>query len=424
MYALPASQARGLSLWPFSSPKPSTPSPSPAPETTVAPTPAQDAVVNSSATTAVTSTGSATASSPTDIASSAALDPSSLTSALEGLELETNTVLAPDQLGYLHSLGLDFGWGPSSLVMWTLEHLHVLLGSPPWCLTLAAFAVLMRLAVLRPSLRSAANGERLQELYATPVAKELQLRMKESLARGDRGDALAANAELRQLMRARGLGNPLRGLVVPLLTVPIFFGAFKVLRAMCGIPVPALREGGLAWWTDLTVPDPYFALPIATGAVTVLMISRMVRTMPDQQAGMMKLMMYVIGPLGVWFTISLPAALQWYFLITGLGASAQALMLQSPTWRRRLGLPPRKVPVAAPGLSSPAQGGPASIVESLNPVDRFKEALKQARGNRDEKLRNNQTKESLERARKHEEKRASEDREAYLRRRDEVLRRK
>jgi YidC/Oxa1 family membrane protein insertase len=319
------------------------------------------------------------------------------------------------------------------MVLWTLEHLHLALGSPGWCITLAAFGILLRAAVFRPSLKSAANGERLQELYATPAAKALQQRMKESMARGDQADALAANSELRQLMRARGVGNPLRGLIVPALTIPVFFGAFKVLRAMADLPVPALREGGLAWWADLTVPDPYFALPIATGAVTVFMLRRMVSTMPPQQAGVVKLMMYVVGPLGVWFTISLPAALQFYFLVTGIGASAQALVMQSNTWRRRFGLPPRKItappggsPVAGAtgGATGAAAASGSTLAGSLNPIDNFKKAFDQARGGRDEKLRNNQTKDSLERARKHEDKRASEDREAYLRRREEALRRK
>jgi len=37
---------------------------------------------------------------------------------------------------------------------------------------------------------------------------------------------------------------------------------------MANLPVESMKTGGLAWFTDLTVSDPYFALPV----MTVLML--------------------------------------------------------------------------------------------------------------------------------------------------------
>lgn len=31
------------------------------------------------------------------------------------------------------------------------------------------------------------------------------------------------------------------------------------------IKVPSFKEGGAFWFTDLTTPDPFYALPILTG---------------------------------------------------------------------------------------------------------------------------------------------------------------
>jgi YidC/Oxa1 family membrane protein insertase len=33
---------------------------------------------------------------------------------------------------------------------------------------------------------------------------------------------------------------------------------------MTGLPVPGFETGGMAWFTDLTVADPYYILPVAS----------------------------------------------------------------------------------------------------------------------------------------------------------------
>jgi YidC/Oxa1 family membrane protein insertase len=35
---------------------------------------------------------------------------------------------------------------------------------------------------------------------------------------------------------------------------------------MAYLPVESLRTGGILWFTDLTVPDPFYALPLMTMA--------------------------------------------------------------------------------------------------------------------------------------------------------------
>lgn len=44
------------------------------------------------------------------------------------------------------------------------------------------------------------------------------------------------------------------------------------LRGMANVPVESLRTGGIWWFTDLTVPDQYFLLPIITSATLLLTI--------------------------------------------------------------------------------------------------------------------------------------------------------
>lgn len=46
--------------------------------------------------------------------------------------------------------------------------------------------------------------------------------------------------------------------------MPIFISVFIGLRAMATLPVASMATGGVLWFTDLTIPDPYYILPILT----------------------------------------------------------------------------------------------------------------------------------------------------------------
>lgn len=34
------------------------------------------------------------------------------------------------------------------------------------------------------------------------------------------------------------------------------------IREMASVPIESMKTGGLLWFTDLTVPDPYYVLPL------------------------------------------------------------------------------------------------------------------------------------------------------------------
>lgn len=43
---------------------------------------------------------------------------------------------------------------------------------------------------------------------------------------------------------------------------------FFALKGMSNAPVESMKEGGLFWFTDLTICDPYYILPVLT-SITV-----------------------------------------------------------------------------------------------------------------------------------------------------------
>lgn len=44
------------------------------------------------------------------------------------------------------------------------------------------------------------------------------------------------------------------------------------LRGMSSAPVESMKTGGLFWFTDLTVPDQYYLLPLITSATLAVTI--------------------------------------------------------------------------------------------------------------------------------------------------------
>lgn len=69
--------------------------------------------------------------------------------------------------------------------------------------------------------------------------------------------------------------NSVTAAMIPMLVqAPLFMSFFLTLRAMTGYPVEKMAEEGLFWFKDLTLADPYYALPIFTSA-TLFMVIKM-----------------------------------------------------------------------------------------------------------------------------------------------------
>jgi YidC/Oxa1 family membrane protein insertase len=54
--------------------------------------------------------------------------------------------------------------------------------------------------------------------------------------------------------------------------MPIFISVFWGLRGMATLPVESMTQGGILWFVDLTVPDPYYLLPLLTSATMLATI--------------------------------------------------------------------------------------------------------------------------------------------------------
>ena len=164
-----------------------------------------------------------------------------------------------EHIGYLKELGLDFGWGPTSMMQWLLEHVHIYSGFA-WAGTIVATVTIVRFALLKSFLDASDMNARMQKIK--PVTDVQIKKMAEARAKEDRPMLMAASAERNRLNREAGV--KFWKVLVPFVQIPLGFGTFRLLRGMGTLPVPGFDTGGALWFQDLTMPDPYGILIIST----------------------------------------------------------------------------------------------------------------------------------------------------------------
>lgn len=150
-----------------------------------------------------------------------------------------------------------------------LEHTHVYCGTPWWA-SIALTAVIIRVAFLKLYIDAADNGAKMARV--APQTKPLHAKMMDLQRAGDQGAVMAVRRDI-QVINARA-GVKMWKSMLPMVQMFTGYGTFVLLRAMAKLPVPGLETGGALWFQNLTIPDPYFILPLAAAGVlhTVLRV--------------------------------------------------------------------------------------------------------------------------------------------------------
>ena len=108
--------------------------------------------------------------------------------------------------------------------------------------------------------------------------------------------------------------NPLGGCLPLLLQLPILFALFGVLRN--GI----IPKDSSFLWLKLSVPDPFYVLPVLNGAVSFFQQKLMGSADSNPQ---MKNMMYIFPVMMIYISYRMPSGLQLYWLTSSLIAVIQ-----------------------------------------------------------------------------------------------------
>ncbi|KAK5013347.1 dihydroorotase, partial [Cryomyces antarcticus] len=267
----------------------------------------------------------------------------------------------PEHIGYLKEIGLDYGWGVTSTIQWTLEHVHIWTGTPWWS-SIIITAVLIRLTLIRLNIKASDNAARQAAMMA--ITKPLTDKMT-ALKHAGRNDQIPeVYQELRVAYKRAGI-NPLAAFFPAIVQGVVGYCTFKLFRAMANLPVPGLENGGFLWLRDLTIADPIYVLPLLTAGAFHLAVRRGGESgVQNLQPMMLKFMLYGAPALMFTFMLWMPACLQLSFATASVLGILQARLLQNPDIRARLGIAPIVRAATAPAESTPPPPAGARTIDA------------------------------------------------------------
>ena len=138
-----------------------------------------------------------------------------------------------------------------------LEYVHMYAGTPWWGSTVIVI-VIIRTLLLKLYFDSADTNARYKLIKN--IEAPLQERYKQAMRTQDAAETRKVWSEMNALRASAGM--KMWKQFVPLVQIPISFSLFRLQRGMSTLPAPGYETGGFLWVKDLTVPDPYFIMPI------------------------------------------------------------------------------------------------------------------------------------------------------------------
>jgi len=257
----------------------------------------------------------------------------------------------PKQFKTLKALGhdledtIDFGWfiyGSWSIVKAVAKPLfHVLVYLYDYTQNYGIAIILLtcgiKLLFVPLQYKSYKSMQGMQKIQ--PKVQALQAKFKDDRER--------LNRELIKLYKEHKV-NPVGGCLPMLLQMPAFISLFNILY----MTVDLRRAPFMLWVTDLSVPDPYYVLPILMGVSMVIQQKIMPTTMDPTQAKMM-----LILPVFLTFLfLTFPAGLVLYWLTNNTLTILQQFITDRFILKRHLEEPGKNTGQEGAGDSSGQDG--------------------------------------------------------------------
>ncbi|WDT86160.1 membrane protein insertase YidC [Alteromonas sp. 009811495] len=213
-------------------------------------------------------------------------------------------------------LTVDYGflWWISKYLFALLQFLHSLVNN--WGVAIILITIVVKGAMYWLTKKQYESMARMRNL--APKMQQLKDRF------GD--DRQKMSQAMMELYRKEKV-NPMGGCLPLLLQMPIFLALYWVLMES----VELRHADFVLWITDLSVKDPYFVLPILTGASMYLLQKLQPTTITDpMQQKIMQWMPVAMSVFFLWF----PAGLVLYWLVSNVITLVQAKMIYASMEKR------------------------------------------------------------------------------------------
>lgn len=225
---------------------------------------------------------------------------------------EAITEIAAQNADTIASVGMKYGdlkamglvhFSPVGGLETILEAVHISTGLPWWA-TIAATTVAIRTMLVPFIVKLQGNTARLHNVK--PQLERLTENMKLAKESNDTAALARFSAQTQELF-AKNDCNPIKSLILPLIQAPVMISFYLALRDMANLPVPQFQDGGLAWFTDLTIADPSYVLPVASSLGFLAIMELGSEAGGVAQPKMMKNVMRVMAVAMVPLTMNFPS---------------------------------------------------------------------------------------------------------------------
>ncbi|XP_043466173.1 mitochondrial inner membrane protein OXA1L-like [Leptopilina heterotoma] len=247
------------------------------------------------------------------------------------------TIIEPEvaeKISEIASAGLGSYWTPVGCVQNTLEFLHSTL-EIPWWASIIALTVVVRLACFPLVIKAQKATAELSKYL--PEILNIQDKITRARKAGDKEAVERYAIELHRAVNGKEL-IPFKPFVPSVIQGSLALSVFLALQGMAKVPLKSMEEGGIFWFTNLCVNDPYYILPLMSCATLTLLLKSSLNTMPMDKITK-KLFIFVM-PIGILFFIkSFPASTLVYWVTTNSVTLLQHHVLKIPSVKNYYGLP-------------------------------------------------------------------------------------
>ncbi|MBU2978439.1 membrane protein insertase YidC [Alteromonas sp. C1M14] len=215
-------------------------------------------------------------------------------------------------------LTVDYGilWWLSQPLFALLQFIHSMVGN--WGVAIILITVIVKGAMYPLTKKQYESMARMRNL--APKMQQLKDRF------GD--DKQKMSQAMMELYRKEKV-NPMGGCLPIILQMPIFLALYWVLLES----VELRHADFFLWITDLSVKDPYFVLPVLTGASMWLLQKLQPTTVSDpMQQKIMQFMPVAMSIFFLWF----PAGLVLYWLVSNIITLVQAKLIYAAMEKKGL----------------------------------------------------------------------------------------
>lgn len=205
----------------------------------------------------------------------------------------------------------------------------------PWWLSIVILTVLVRVVLFPLTVKQVKNVRKMQELK--PDMDRIRDEHKQ--------DPKKQQQALMELYAERQV-NPLGGFLPILIQMPVFITLYYTIKHF--ETLESFRTGGLLWFQDLTVADPYYVLPILYAGTMMASQEITLRRTAARQKRLMRLLPVAFG----FFLHTFPSGLFVYWVSSNVITFVQNYAIYR-------GSPPAATP-ADGGAPSPVGDPPGS----------------------------------------------------------------